>query len=219
MRLHSHQREVPPVTVIMPAYNRAATIVRAIRSLCRQTWTDFECIIVDDGSTDETGARAQRCIGGDPRFHFLRQDENCGVGPAAALGAQRARGAWLTRLDSDDEYLPEHLALRLAHVQAHPQAEFLYGTMLVRNGPDHVPDFYGGPPIPVSASSQGATTFLRRSAYARLGGWAPVRFGEDALLFAKARKAGIAMQRVPYATYVYYRDTENALTRNWNAIS
>jgi len=107
---------MPLISIVMPTYNRADTIQRAIASIRAQSWSDWELIIVDDGSTDDT---ASRLAGLDPRIRLLWQ-ENQGVTAARNTGLAAAKGELVAFLDSDDEWLPHHLALAAAFFAAHP---------------------------------------------------------------------------------------------------
>ena len=101
----------PYFTVVIPTYNRGSLLPRAIDSVLGQTFTRFEVIVVDDGSTDNT---AEVMAGySDPRVRYIRIDHG-GTGAARNAGGQAARGVWLVFLDSDDEALPNWLAT--AHV-------------------------------------------------------------------------------------------------------
>ena len=102
----------PSVSIVIPAYNRADSIVAAIESVLRQTWTDFELIVVDDGSTDGTVAAARRID--DPRLRLTEGRVNRGAAAARNLGAAEARGGWIAFQDSDDEWLPEKLEKQMA---------------------------------------------------------------------------------------------------------
>lgn len=93
------------VSVIIPSFNRAGTIARAIDSVLAQTYTDLEVIVVDDGSTDSTGAVLQRYAG---RITVLSQS-NAGPSAARNRGAAAAHGEILAFLDSDDVWLPTKL--------------------------------------------------------------------------------------------------------------
>ena len=97
------------VSVIIPTYNRAHCIDRAIRSVLAQTHTDWELIIVDDGSTDHT---REVLAGFGEKIRVILQS-NAGPSAARNAGARAARGKFLAFLDSDDEWLPEKLALQL----------------------------------------------------------------------------------------------------------
>lgn len=110
---------MPFFSVIVPAYNRAFTIERAINSCLRQTFQDFEVVVVDDGSSDDTESAVSRCT--DPRVVYLRQ-ENRGASAARNRGAEAATGEYVAFLDSDDEFLPEKLAAFHAAITSSDEA-------------------------------------------------------------------------------------------------
>jgi glycosyltransferase involved in cell wall biosynthesis len=96
----------PYFSVVIPTYNRAGVVGRAIESCLAQTFTDFEVIVVDDGSADDTQTRVLAYR--DARVIYVRQ-ENAGASAARNLGAELSRGRFLAFLDSDDEFLPGKL--------------------------------------------------------------------------------------------------------------
>jgi glycosyltransferase involved in cell wall biosynthesis len=104
------------VSVIVPTFNRSATLPRALNSVRVQTFQDWELIVVDDGSTDATVATVtnwmeeQRLTG---RARLIIEPANRGVSRARNLGAKAARGEWLAFLDSDDEWFPNRLELQM----------------------------------------------------------------------------------------------------------
>ena len=106
----------PPVSVVIPAYNRAATIRAAIESVLAQTWSDFELIVVDDGSGDGTLAEAGRVT--DPRLRLVENPRNMGAAGARNTGIAEARGDWIAFQDSDDEWLPTKLEKQMARLLA-----------------------------------------------------------------------------------------------------
>lgn len=109
----------PLITVVVPAYNRAATIGRALRSVFAQTFSDFEIIVVDDGSSDGTEAacRAFR----HPAVRVLRHSANRGAAAARNTGLRAARGTYIALLDSDDEWVPPKLARQIEQLRvSHP---------------------------------------------------------------------------------------------------
>jgi GT2 family glycosyltransferase len=114
---------MPRFSIVIPAYNAAAFIARAIDSALAQTWPAHEIIIVDDGSTDATAD----VIGqyGD-QVRYLRQD-NAGVSAARNAGAQAASGDWLAFLDADDWYYPDRLHLHAEWIARDPSLDFLTG--------------------------------------------------------------------------------------------
>ena len=99
----------PKVTIVMPAYKSADFIGVAIASVRAQTLQDWELIIVDDCSPDDTAAAAMAAAGGDPRIKLVRADQNGGVARARNLGNAHAIGDWIAVLDSDDAFEPTRL--------------------------------------------------------------------------------------------------------------
>lgn len=111
-------KPIPTVSVIIPAYNRAHVIGQAIQSALQQTCQNFEIIVVDDASTDNT----KEVVSGfaDPRIRYLRHEQNCGAPQARNSGAESAQGNYLAFLDSDDIWYPEFLERQLGVLSALP---------------------------------------------------------------------------------------------------
>ena len=112
----------PPVSVVLPAYNRAGAIRGAVESVLRQSFTNFELIVVDDCSTDATAAEVAEIA--DPRVRLIRHAENRGASAARNTGIREARGPWVAFQDSDDEWLPLKLEKQMARLMA-PGAEYV----------------------------------------------------------------------------------------------
>jgi glycosyltransferase involved in cell wall biosynthesis len=114
-------KQMPLVSIIMPTYNRADTIKRAIDSVKAQTFEDWELIIVDDGSTDNTATLVPPM---DSRIVFISQ-ENQGIAGARNTALQASQGELIAFLDSDDEWLPHHLELSVHFFKAFPEEDLL----------------------------------------------------------------------------------------------
>ena len=97
----------PTVSVVIPTYNREHLVMRAIRSVVSQTFKDWELLVVDDGSKDNTEDAVQSF--GDPRIRFIKHEINKGECATRNTGIVAATGGYLAFLDSDDEWLPEKL--------------------------------------------------------------------------------------------------------------
>ncbi|TXI84648.1 MAG: glycosyltransferase, partial [Cupriavidus sp.] len=106
---------VPKVSVIIPTFNRAHVLGRAIDSVLGQTYADLELIVVDDGSSDGTAGLMKSF--GDPRLRYVQQAKNQGVSAARNRGIAEARGEWLAFLDSDDLWLAQKLERQFAALQ------------------------------------------------------------------------------------------------------
>ena len=115
----------PIVSVIMAAYNGAALIPETVASLQAQTLTDFEVVIVDDCSTDDT-RDVLRAID-DPRFRIIEAEVNQGPVRTRNTAVRHARGRYLAGLDQDDLCMPERFARQVAYLDAHPDT-VLIGT-------------------------------------------------------------------------------------------
>ena len=101
---------MPQVSVIMPCYNAASFLDRAILSLQEQTLEDWELLAVDDCSTDDTRARLQEWSRRDPRVRCLQTPKNGGPSAGRNIGIRESAGDWLAILDADDAFKPERLA-------------------------------------------------------------------------------------------------------------
>ena len=188
---------VPLVSVIVPTYNRADMVLRAVHSILGQTEPDFEVLIVDDGSSDGTAA----VLGSvdDPRVQVLETD-HAGVCHARNLALATARGAWVAFLDDDNEWRPTYLERQLAAAASMPEAVAVYcpaqafdddtGTWGERtpwysiSGDLFAPMMRRGYPR-VSA------TMVRRATLAELGGFSPdLPAASDCELFVRVGLQG-----------------------------
>jgi glycosyltransferase involved in cell wall biosynthesis len=129
---------MPLVSIVMPAYNRADTIQRAINSVQAQTYQDWELIVVDDGSTDGTATLIE---GLDPRMKVIQQ-ENLGFVRARNTGLQASTGEYIAFLDSDDEWLPYHLELSMAFFETFPDEQFVASELLEDFGQGRIVNHY-----------------------------------------------------------------------------
>ncbi len=102
----------PTVSVIVPTFNRAELIKTSVRSVLNQTYQDFEIIIIDDGSTDDTEKVVKNL--NDDRIRYIRHERNKGAPAARNTGIRSARGKYLAFQDSDDEWMPEKLERQMA---------------------------------------------------------------------------------------------------------
>ncbi|MEN1729199.1 MAG: glycosyltransferase family A protein, partial [Pseudomonadota bacterium] len=108
----------PRVTVFIPAFNREDYVCTAINSMLAQKYTDFEVLVVDDGSTDRTPERVEAYS--DPRVRLARSESNQGIPASRNRGLELARGEYIALLDSDDYSYPERLGVEVDFLDAHP---------------------------------------------------------------------------------------------------
>lgn len=196
-------------SIILPTFNRGHLINRAIDSVIHQSFSEWEMIIIDDGSKDDTFSKVRDTVVGDPRirYHF---SANRGLAGARNLGCSMASGKYLTFLDSDDEYLPDHLASRYEVLSQNPAIELLHGGVEVigdrfvadKNDPTKK--------IDIADCVVGGTFFIRRDLWSRLGGFKDI-YGDDNEFFANATEHGATIRKMDHATYRYYRTESDSL--------
>ncbi|WP_089727897.1 glycosyltransferase family 2 protein [Candidatus Thiosymbion oneisti] len=119
------------ISVVVPTFNRAHTLPRALDSILRQSLPATEIIVVDDGSQDDTGGLIRRRY---PQVRYLRQP-NGGVSSARNRGISAANGDWIALLDSDDAWLPDKLAAQRAALGEHPDIRLCHTQEIwIRHG-------------------------------------------------------------------------------------
>jgi glycosyltransferase involved in cell wall biosynthesis len=124
------------VSVVVPSFNRASTIEAALRSIQRQTCALWEAVVVDDGSVDDGADRVARFALEDSRIRLIRHGHNRGAQAARNTGIDAARTKWIAFLDSDDEWIPESLELRLDAAQRSRLQVIHTGAYVIRESGD-----------------------------------------------------------------------------------
>ena len=125
--------ESPLISIVIPTLNVASVIGETLESVRRQTFQNFEAIIVDGGSTDGTAAIVQQFCEKNPRFLFVLQSGS-DISTARNTAIQRARGKWIAFLDADDVWLPEKLERQLELAGEEPRANFLFTNYYIWDG-------------------------------------------------------------------------------------
>jgi hypothetical protein len=169
----------PRVSVITPAYNAAWSVERTIASVLAQSVSDFELIVVNDGSTDTTSEVARLAANGDPRVRVVEQD-NRGLAAARNRGIAEALAPLVAPLDADDVWEPEYLAVTADALDRHPEAPFAFTyhyrmdendrplpTPQYRQPPRH--DFHGL--LSVNTVGCGSAAVFRRAQVIAVGGY------------------------------------------------
>jgi glycosyltransferase involved in cell wall biosynthesis len=195
---------VPAVSVVMPAYNVAPYIGDAIRSATAQTYTDFELIVVDDGSKDDTGEIVKAFERQDDRVRLVRQP-NRGLAGARNTALRAARGEFFALLDSDDIWEPTFLAEQVAILEARPDVDIVTGNGWYLDGPRDgqlARPFPDPRPDPQLASIIGdewsvfIMSVFRRRVYTGIGPFdESMRSNEDYDFWLRAAMAGFAFTR------------------------
>lgn len=114
------------VSVIVPVYNQGEFLAEALDSVLQQTYPNWECIIVNDGSTDNTEEVAKSYVNKDDRFKYLYQ-ENSGCGAARNNGIRHSNGYFILPLDGDNMLCPTYLEKAVSYFLLHPETTLVYG--------------------------------------------------------------------------------------------
>ena len=182
----------PSISIITPAFDVAPFVADAVGSALAQDFVDWEMIVIDDGSTDDTAAVAEAAAQGDGRVRILRQ-RNAGVSAARMTGLAAARGSALLFLDADDWLAPDALRRLAESLGAHPDAVAAYGpwaSMAEGDAPGASPLRVKAGPYPSgdilhhlvvqNLLANGGHLLARRQAFETAGGFTPgLRYGED----------------------------------------
>ncbi|HZT25729.1 MAG TPA: glycosyltransferase family A protein [Pseudolabrys sp.] len=131
-------RTGPLVSVVVPVFNGEKVVSRALRSVQAQTYADFEVVVVDDGSTDQTAARIAEIA--DGRFNCIRHPRNRGAAAARNTGVAAARGRWIAFLDCDDTWAADKLARQIESLKSSGAAACASGYRLHKNGRERLFD-------------------------------------------------------------------------------
>jgi cellulose synthase/poly-beta-1,6-N-acetylglucosamine synthase-like glycosyltransferase len=201
-------RDAGPVTVsvVIPAYNAAATIAAAIESVLAQTRPPEEIIVVDDGSKDETSAVVERF---GPIVRLLRQ-ANAGCGQARNTGAREARGTWLAFLDADDLWLPTKLERQMPET-ADPRIAVVVCRKYSKDG-QLLGRRFAFDDLWTRNDAIVSSSLVRRSAFEQAGGFWKLRACEDYHLWLRLTGGGWDMANVP-EDLVVYMPTAQSLSR------
>jgi glycosyltransferase involved in cell wall biosynthesis len=166
------------VAVIIPTFNRASLLDRAIRSVLNQTWRNFELVVVDDASTDGT-ADLPVIKSGNGRFRYLRLSENRGVSVARNAGIRATSAPWLAFLDSDDEWFPTKLSKQVEWAKKNPefhicQTQELWIRRGIRVNPPKTHEKFGGDLFAASLNRcmiTSSSVMLNRELFEAMGGF------------------------------------------------
>ena len=180
------------LSVVMPVYNGERFVAEAIESILRQTWRDFEFIIVDDGSTDGTRDILAGYAQSDERVRVLQQPENRGLAAALNVGCMAASGGLIARMDADDISLPDRFEKQLAFLRDNPRVGVVGAAvqLIDETGRLGIVKRYPEEPALIAWSMLffnsvvHPSVIMRREAVAAVGFYPPGN-GEDYGLFAK----------------------------------
>jgi glycosyltransferase involved in cell wall biosynthesis len=199
------------ISIILPVYNRQEYIERAIDSVLRQSYEQWELIAVDDGSTDLSASLIEKYKQQTPQIKIIYQYHQ-NLPSAKNKGIQHARGNIITFLDSDDEFKKDHLKFRVEYLNQNPKIEFIYGGVKII-GNEYVPDKYDLTKlVHLSACTIGATFFGKKEVFEKLGGFRQLPYSEDSEFLERVINH-YKVSKVNFPTYVYHREVPDSITQ------
>jgi glycosyltransferase involved in cell wall biosynthesis len=169
------------VSVVIPVFNRPEMVAEAVASVLHQSGVEVEVVVVDDGSTDSTGAVIDELAASEPRVIASHQ-ANAGPSAARNAGVALSSAPWITFLDSDDLMLPGRLRSQIGAMAEDPEAAGVMGLEITEIAPGvPVPDLLAGrPPLEAAPLWFAISVLLRRSTFDEVGGFAEdLDMGED----------------------------------------
>ena len=214
------------VSIIMPAYNSEKYVSQAIESVINQTFSEWELIIVDDGSTDQTGKIIDEFSKKDSRIKVFHQS-NKGVSSARNYALERVTGDYVTFLDSDDVYHPERLKLMLGVLIKDPDCDAAFADYKECRGSTKVDDNDDVITSSIIFQEKIIETVIQdtrlqfmcnvmmKSEIARKVRFADLKFAED---YCYIRDCSFYMKQITVidsVLYYYRRDNENAMTSHF----
>ncbi len=216
----------PMVSVLLPVWNAEDTLRDAVSSILRQNYASFNLIVIDDGSTDGTGAVLERLRETAPRLVTVRHPRNRGIVAALESGLSVSSGKYIARMDADDVSLPDRLRLQAAYLDRHAQVGVV--SSLVEFGGDDsrhagyagYVDWINSLVTPeqialnrfVESPIAHPSVMFRRELIERHGGYRDGSFPEDYDLWLRWLEAGVVMAKIP-EVLVRWHDPPRRLSR------
>ena len=199
------------VSIILTVYNRKKKLIRAIKSVLKQTYKNYELIIIDDGSTDAVENILFPVIKKHDNIKYLRHSNRKTV-LSLNTGLKLAEGKFITFLDSDDEYEPEHIEKRVDFFKKKKNADLIHSPALLKGNENN---FYvidarnKNKLIHLNDCIIGATFFGKKEVFLKLGGFRKI-YSYDSDFYRRAKKK-FRIEEIKIPTYIYHRDSKDSL--------
>ena len=202
----------PEISVVLCTYNRVKYLKTCIDSVINQSFADWELVIVDDGSHDETFTLVDSYLQQFPNIRYLKH-QNRKLGYSKNAGVQASFGKYITFIDSDDAYKPNHLQTRLEYMQAHPEVDLIQGGFYSEEEIFVADYFQPGKTINLKECVLGPTFFGKRKVFFELKGFQNIAYGEDTDFWERAEKIFTTAKLREPETYIYTR-AETSITKS-----
>ncbi|MHC5613119.1 MAG: glycosyltransferase family 2 protein [Nostoc sp.] len=202
----------PEISVILCTYNREEYLSNCINSVVNQTFKNWELLVVDDGSQDNTFEIVNPYVQKFNNIRYLKH-QNKKLGYSKNTGVQASFGKYITFIDSDDTYKPNHLESRLEYMQANPEIDLIEGGFFSEEEIFVADYFQPGQIINLRECVLGPTFFGTRRVFFELRGFKNISYGEDTDFWKRADKIFKIKKVTQPQTYVYTR-AESSITKD-----
>jgi len=200
------------VSIVLPTFNRAEYLPRAINSVINQTYKNWEILIIDDGSEDETLNLVKNYINNDVNIKYYFH-ENRGAAYSMNVGMENSKGDFITFLGSDDEYLPNHLQLRVEYLLQNENIDLLHSPAKII-GNQFVKDKYDlSQKIHLDNCILGGTLFGKAEVFHKLKGFKLLNYSPESEFIERAEKI-YKIEKFEMRTYIYHRETPYGICNN-----
>lgn len=205
----------PAISVILCTYNRDSYLVRCIDSVFAQTFVDFELIVIDDGSNDNTFHVVNQYINERINIRYVKH-QNRKLALSKNIGILCSFGKYITFIDSDDAYNPNHLQGRYDYLENHADIDLVQGGFY-SDETIYVKDYYQPDKvINLRDCVLGPTFFGKRQVFEQLNGFQQIAYGEDTDFWARAEALFNTAHLHDLETYIYTR-AETSITKEATA--
>lgn len=215
----------PRVTVVVPCFNELPEHIReSLGSLRSQSFTDFECLVIDDSTCKDRAEVCRAECALDARFSYLQPDTRLGLAGSLNLGIEYARGEFIARFDSDDVCLQDRLMEQVRYLESHPEIGVLGGGMEIINEAGLTTAIRSYPTkhnlierrMQVTNAIAHPTVMVRRSVFDRYGSYdSTFRFSEDLELWLRLINAGVKFANLSSVLVRYRQDSTNRPGAHW----
>lgn len=199
----------PSVSIVLPTFNREKLLLRAVNSVIKQSFKNWELIIVDDGSTDGTFSLISKLQAEFENIRFLRHS-NRKLPFSLNAGILASCGEYITFLGSDDEYKIEHLELRIGAMKNNTHVDLLHGGIEIIGDPYVKDKNDRSKKIHLNDCTIGGTFFGKRKVFLELQGFKNIIYSEDSEFLERAEKK-YEILKINFPTYIYHRNTPDSI--------
>jgi len=202
----------PEVSIILCTYNRAKYLSQCIDSVIDQTFKNWELLVVDDGSNDQTFEIVNPYLQKTQNIRYLKH-KNRQLAYSKNVGIQASFSSYITFLDSDDTYAANHIESRFNYLKSHPEIDLIQGGFF-SDEEILVADYYKpGKTINLKECVLGPTFFGKRKVFFELKGFDNIAYGEDTDFWQRAEKVFKTHNLTDPETYIYTR-AETSITKS-----